>query len=169
MFSTNPFIIDDFITAGGPVLVVILLATLAMWFFIAERYLFYYTYTNPEDTNFLSTNDAKWTQVSLYKHSLSQQKLRLEKHLTYIKSLISITPLLGLLGTVTGMIEVFDSLNYFGSGNPRAMATGIAKATIPTMAGMVASISGIYFNHQLKRLADQRLARFDSRLKQSPQ
>ena len=44
--------------------------------------------------------------------------------------------MLGLLGTVYGMIEVFEVLAVLGTGNPRAMSTGVAKATIPTMAGM---------------------------------
>jgi len=50
---------------------------------------------------------------------------------------------LGLLGTVTGMIEVFEVMAQSGSGNPRSMAAGVSKATIPTMAGMVAALSGV--------------------------
>jgi biopolymer transport protein ExbB len=57
--------------------------------------------------------------------------------------------MLGLLGTVYGMIEVFDVLAVMGSGNPRAMSTGVAKATIPTMAGMTVALSGLYFRFDL--------------------
>ena len=63
-----------------------------------------------------------------------------------VKTLVALCPLLGLLGTVTGMIEVFDVMAIAGSGNARAMAAGVSKATIPTMAGMVAAISGLYFS-----------------------
>ena len=70
-----------------------------------------------------------------------------------IASLVALCPLLGLLGTVTGMIEVFDVMALTGSGNPRAMASGVAKATIPTMAGMVAALSGLIFSTQLQNKA----------------
>jgi biopolymer transport protein ExbB len=46
---------------------------------------------------------------------------------------------------VTGMISVFDVMAMTGTGNARLMASGISMATIPTMAGMVAALSGLYF------------------------
>ena len=61
--------------------------------------------------------------------------------------------MLGLLGTVTGMIEVFDVMAISGSGNTRAMASGVSKATIPTMAGMVAALSGMFLISQIERFA----------------
>ena len=59
----------------------------------------------------------------------------------------------GLLGTVTGMIEVFDVMAVAGSGNARGMAAGVSKATLPTMAGMVGALSGMLFQIQLRRFA----------------
>jgi biopolymer transport protein ExbB len=64
-----------------------------------------------------------------------------------------ICPLLGLLGTVTGMIEVFDVMSISGSGNARSMASGVSRATIPTMAGMVGSLSGVFAVTWLKSYA----------------
>ena len=58
-------------------------------------------------------------------------------------------PLIGLLGTVTGMIFVFETMAQQGTGNPRLMAAGISQATIPTMAGMVAALSGVFFSSRL--------------------
>ena len=55
----------------------------------------------------------------------------------------------GLLGTVTGMIEVLQVMACNGGGDARAMAGGVSKATLPTMAGMVVALSGfvsIYLN-----------------------
>ncbi len=52
--------------------------------------------------------------------------------------------MLGLLGTVTGMIEVFDIMAITGTGNARLMASGIARATLPTMTGLVISITGLF-------------------------
>ena len=60
-----------------------------------------------------------------------------------IQTLIALCPVLGLLGTVTGMIEVFDVVSFFGTGNARALASGITKATLPTMTGMAISIIGL--------------------------
>ena len=64
-----------------------------------------------------------------------------------IKTLVSLAPLLGLLGTVTGMIGVFEVLATTGGGDARSMAAGVSQATIPTMAGMVAALSGVFGNH----------------------
>jgi biopolymer transport protein ExbB len=72
-----------------------------------------------------------------------------------IQTLVAICPLLGLLGTVTGMIEVFDVMASAGNSNPRAMASGVSKATIPTMSGLLAALSGLYFSVQLKRFAQK--------------
>jgi len=67
-----------------------------------------------------------------------------------------ICPLLGLLGTVSGMVAVFDVLSITGTSNPRAMADSIGQATIPTMAGMVVAIFGLILQNQLNALANKR-------------
>jgi len=54
---------------------------------------------------------------------------------------------------VTGMMSVFDVMTFSGSGNARAMAGGVSKATVPTMAGMVAALSGVYFGTLLEHKA----------------
>ena len=73
-----------------------------------------------------------------------------------IKMLITLCPLLGLLGTVTGMIHVFDVMAVTGTGNTRAMAAGVSQATIPTMAGMVIAIAGLYFSKTIEeRVSDE--------------
>jgi len=63
--------------------------------------------------------------------------------------------LLGLLGTVTGMIGVFEVLATTGGGDARSMAAGVSQATIPTMAGMVAALSGVFGNTYVSRIADR--------------
>ena len=62
------------------------------------------------------------------------------------------------------MIEVFDVMAAAGSGNPRAMASGVSRATIPTMAGMVAALSGLYFSARLSRRAEKVTLHFEDRL-----
>jgi biopolymer transport protein ExbB len=57
--------------------------------------------------------------------------------------------MIGLLGTVTGMISVFEVMATVGTSNARLMAGGISMATMPTMAGMVAALSGVFFSARL--------------------
>ena len=76
---------------------------------------------------------------------ISEVNLRLNANMTLIKTFISLLPLLGLLGTVTGMVQVFEAMTYAG-GNARSMAAGVSAATIPTMSGMVATLSGVLAN-----------------------
>ncbi len=63
--------------------------------------------------------------------------------LPIIKALVSLCPLLGLLGTVTGMITIFDAMSVTGTSNVRSVAEGVSRATITTMAGMVAALAGM--------------------------
>ena len=66
------------------------------------------------------------------------------KNINQIKGLCCVVSIIGTSRTVTGMIEVFDVMAYTGTGNPRAMASGVSKATLPTMTGLVISISGLF-------------------------
>lgn len=75
----------------------------------------------------------------------------LERALSIIGVLASIAPLLGLLGTVTGMIETFQAITIFGTGDPRMMSTGISEALITTQAGLGIAIPLLLAHHFLKR------------------
>ncbi|MBR9812954.1 MotA/TolQ/ExbB proton channel family protein, partial [bacterium] len=77
-----------------------------------------------------------------------------------ITSLIALCPMMGLLGTVTGMIEVFDVMALQGTGDARSMAGGVSRATLPTMAGMVVALSGLFFASRLKRLVNKKTNQF---------
>jgi len=55
-----------------------------------------------------------------------------------------------LLGTVTGMLGVFEIISLTGSGDAKAMGAGIYKATIPTMVGLFLALSALYFSHALQ-------------------
>lgn len=73
---------------------------------------------------------------------------KLEQGLSMIKLLAAVAPLLGLLGTVTGMIETFQSISLFGTGDPKLMAGGISQALVTTMLGLVIAIP-LLFLHSL--------------------
>ena len=84
---------------------------------------------------------------------ISEASLKINQGLTMIMTLVALAPLLGLLGTVTGMIEVFNIM----AGDAKSMAGGVSKATIPTMAGMVAALSGVFASTYVKRVASREI------------
>ena len=84
---------------------------------------------------------------------------RMKDYLALIGVLAAIAPLLGLLGTVTGMIATFDVLSVFGTGNAKAMAGGISEALITTQTGLLVAIPGLYMKGFLDRRADNLIQR----------
>ena len=78
----------------------------------------------------------------------------LQRYLTTLGIVASVTPLLGLLGTVVGMIEVFTALMLAGSGNAQALAGGIAEALITTAAGLSVAIPALMFHRYFLRRVD---------------
>ncbi|MBU0790044.1 MAG: MotA/TolQ/ExbB proton channel family protein [Gammaproteobacteria bacterium] len=95
---------------------------------------------------------------------LERIKLSMSRTLPTIQVMIAICPMLGLLGTVTGMIQVFDVMALKGTADARAMASGVSRATIPTMAGMVVGLSGLFFIHRLQVRAQREAEHFGDTL-----
>ena len=79
----------------------------------------------------------------------------LDRHLAIIGVLAAIAPLLGLLGTVLGMITTFDVIAVYGTGNAKAMAGGISSALITTQTGLLVAIPGMYMKNFLVRRAEK--------------
>lgn len=148
----------DFLELGGWVLSWILLTTFVMWTFLIERFWYLRSGHRRVLADALATWRARREHSSWYAHQirkklLSEVNQKLFETIPMIKTLVALCPLLGLLGTVTGMVEVFDVMAIAGSGNPRAMASGVSRAILPTMAGMVAALSGFILSVQLERMA----------------
>ena len=78
----------------------------------------------------------------------------LESMLTIIKMIATIAPLGGLLGTVTGMIDVFQQITVYGAGDPTIMAGGISSALMTTVLGIVVAIPTIFMHTVLKARSD---------------
>jgi len=70
-----------------------------------------------------------------------------------MRTLVQMAPLLGLIGTVSGMLEVFDSMALRGSADARTMATGVSHAMLCTMSGLAVSITGLYPVYRFTDLA----------------
>lgn len=90
---------------------------------------------------------------------ISEVQLNVDSHMIFLRAMVALLPMLGLMGTVTGMIQVFDVMAFTGSSNARAMATGVKQATIPTMAGMLAALSGMFFLNSLEQRAKREVHR----------
>lgn len=159
-----PFsLVSDFINLGGTVLIVLFFVAVYMWVLISERIYFYkFTLDDFIDSSFSSYKDLigkdEWVNSKIKDMSLADINLKKNKNLNQIKGLVALCPLLGLLGTVTGMIEVFDVMAFTGTGNPRLMAGGISKATLPTMTGLVISITGLFAITFLERFINDRVS-----------
>jgi len=137
-----------FLDMGGDVLLVIMVSSIIFWTLIIEKF-FYYKYVfRPESKKlrqYWKNREGAdlWENVQLKQSQLSALTMILQINVPTMKVTISLFPLMGLLGTVTGMISVFDSMSSLGT-NAKAMAGGISMATIPTMAGMMLAVLGIF-------------------------
>jgi biopolymer transport protein ExbB len=76
--------------------------------------------------------------------------------LPLMRVLVPLAPLLGLIGTVSGMLEVFESMALRGSADARTMASGVSHAMICTLSGLAVSISGLYPVHYFQSQARRR-------------
>ncbi len=165
LFNVSGFLnvmsgIDGFLQMGGPVLVAIALLLFVMWTLLFERIWFFKTALRSELNQALTQWQSRSDHQSLRAHQvretiISQVTLKIDAGLPLIKTLVVLAPLLGLLGTVTGMIGVFDVLAMNGGGDVKSMSAGVSKATIPTMAGMVTALSGVFGNTYVSRMANR--------------
>ncbi|WP_247741674.1 MotA/TolQ/ExbB proton channel family protein [Endozoicomonas sp. G2_1] len=150
--------IREFMDTGGQVLTVIAAVICLMWLLIFERIAFvffgYRQYKKSVKAAWFGRVERdSWNAEMIREAMVSRASAKLNNNVPLIHSLVVLCPLLGLLGTVTGMIEVFDVMAISGSGNARSMASGVSRATIPTMAGMVGSLSGVFAVTWLQRFA----------------
>ena len=155
-------VVSSFMRTGGPVLWVIAAVLMLMWSMIIERFVFlgstFPRYTRRVIAKWDARSDTtSWYARRIREAWISQANEQANQNLSAIKTLVAICPLVGLLGTVLGMINVFETMATAGSSNPRLMADGISMATIPTMAGMVAALSGLFVSTQLEASAKNKM------------
>jgi len=152
--------VNGSILRGGPVLWIIAWLLLVKWSLVFER-VWYLNTTHKANVKatlaaWNARSDTKsWSAHQIRTMMISKISLDVRNTLPIIEVLVTICPLLGLIGTVTGMIEVFFVMAVTGGGDAKSMAGGVSKATIPTMAGMVGAISGIFAANYLKAKVDR--------------
>ena len=166
----------------------LILTSLWMWFLIGER-LIYFRRMNRgnlslrETVEMLSDNPLPGTSNRLINRvvagflkertgnskldrgilelSAMRERSLIRRYLSVIAVLAAVSPLFGLLGTVTGMITTFDVITLFGTGNAKAMAGGISEALITTQSGLLVAIPGLFMSAFLVRRADSLENRLD--------
>lgn len=97
---------------------------------------------------------------------LDKESLRLEKYLYILATIATIAPLLGLLGTVLGMIKTFHAAALNGAGNPQLLAEGIAEALYNTAAGLFVTIFCIVCHNHYRNWSARRLCLLEMRVKE---
>lgn len=159
----------SFLELGGPILLLVIGAGFLLWLLVFEHVL-YLVFSQPADIRRASARwracpeHQSWHARRFREGLVAELGLRAQRALHLIKTLTALAPLLGLLGTVTGMLEVFDVLALTGTSNARALAAGISRATIPTMAGMVMALSGLYVAALLDGWVKRRLRHVENQL-----
>ena len=154
----------DYMQRGGDVLWGILVLTVILWWFVLERgWYFLSGFAEDRDTRLQQWLDrperSSWYANYERDRLISELECLMMKNMQVIPTFIALLPLMGLLGTVTGMIQVFDVMANLGSGNPRAMANGVSAATLPTMSGMLVAIIAIPFWTLLDRRYKREVAK----------
>ena len=117
---------------------------------------------------------ARVLMAGISRHNKSRQQIKeaiedvgrleaanLERFLTILGTIAGIAPLLGLLGTVTGMIKAFSVISHAGIGNPQMLAGGISEALITTATGLTVAIPAFVFYKLLRSRVDKRILRME--------
>lgn len=148
--------LSEFMAQGGTVLWWLAAVVAICWLLVVERVIFL-VFTYPKQRQVwiekwhARQDHNSWHARAIREGWIGQAHISLTQNLNVIKVLVAICPMLGLLGTVTGMISVFDVMATQGSSNPKLMASGISLATLPTMAGMVAALAGMFVHARLAK------------------
>lgn len=135
--------------AGGPFVLWIFAAGALMWAVILERYFFfkwsYPTLAREMIARWTGRQDHQsWAAQQIRRKLISSINGEMDSNMQVMKVLVPLCPLLGLIGTVHGMLEVFDSMSILGTADARSMASGVSKAMNCTMTGLAVSITGMF-------------------------
>ncbi|MDZ7826606.1 MAG: MotA/TolQ/ExbB proton channel family protein [Gammaproteobacteria bacterium] len=152
MLNDVYYAIVTFMEQGGPVLPLIAVLTFVMWTLIFER--FWYFQTEHKNVVRKAVEDwearserKSWTARQIREGMISRAAQTIKGSLPFIQTCVSIAPLFGLMGTVTGMVSVFDAMATQGGNAQVDGQPACQMATIPTMAGMVVSLLGDLRDH----------------------
>jgi biopolymer transport protein ExbB len=143
---------------GGPWVFWIFSAGVLMWALILERY-WYFRRILPKQVAAVQAewqarkDRTSWCARQIRTAMISRLNGSMTTGFPVMQVLVPMSPLLGLIGTVSGMLTVFDSMALRGSADARSMASGVSAAMICTMTGLAVSITGLYPVHYFRTRA----------------
>lgn len=158
-----------FMSSGGYILWSIFFLNIILWTLVLERF-WYFQQVFPTMAEQTLEQWSKrgeyqsWHARSIKTMLLADLQAKLSRHLSAIHVYVELLPILGLLGTVIGMIETFEVLNLYGTGNARALADSISKALITTLAGLLSAIPGLFICSLLQQQAEQKMAQLADKM-----
>ena len=161
--------VTDLVYGGGPFVFWIFVCGAIMWTLVVERFWFFTRVLPKQADDMYSRWQARsdhlsWCARQIRAAMISRLNSGMTANLQLLRVLVPLSPLLGLIGTVSGMLEVFDSMSLRGSADARTMATGVSHAMICTMTGLAVSITGLYpvyhFNSRTRRQTELLADRF---------
>jgi biopolymer transport protein ExbB len=139
----------DLFREGGPFVVWIFACGVLLWTLVIER-AWYFRRVLPGQADEMHerwrarSDHRSWCARQIREAMISRLNGAMTNNLGLMQVLVPLSPLLGLIGTVSGMLEVFDSMALRGSADARTMASGVSHAMICTMTGLAVSITGLY-------------------------
>ena len=150
--------VTDLVHDGGPFVGWIFASGVVLWGLAFERFWFFWRIL-PMQANIAHaqwiarTDHSSWCARQIRQAMISRLNVAMTTGFPLLQVLVPLSPLLGLIGTVSGMLEVFDSMALRGSADARTMASGVSHAMICTMTGLAVSISGLYPVHYFRTRA----------------
>jgi biopolymer transport protein ExbB len=141
--------VADLVREGGPFVGWIFACGVLLWTLVLER-VWYFRQVLPGQADEMHarwqarSEHGSWCARQIRGAMISRLNAAMTANLTLMQVLVPLSPLLGLIGTVSGMLEVFDSMALRGSADARTMASGVSHAMICTMTGLAVSITGLY-------------------------
>jgi biopolymer transport protein ExbB len=144
--------VASLVDEGGPFVLCIFLCGFVMWTLVIERACYFALVLPRQAREAMAAWQARnehrsWCARQIRRAMISRVNTAMSANLVLLRVLVPLSPLLGLVGTVSGMLEVFDSMALRGSADARAMASGVSMAMICTLTGLMVSITGLYPVH----------------------
>jgi len=143
---------------GGPFVGWIFASGVLLWTLVIERIWFFWRILPARAAAMQAewaarTDRSSWCARQIRQSMISRLNAAMTAGFPVMQVLVPMSPLLGLIGTVTGMLEVFDSMALRGNADARSMASGVSEAMICTMTGLAVSITGLYPVHYFRTRA----------------
>ncbi|MFM1896183.1 MAG: hypothetical protein RLZZ385_1257 [Pseudomonadota bacterium] len=171
--TLTQWLTDSELMAGGWIMGAILALSFLMWVLILDRYVFLWRSAGGLMSTMLNDWQSRHGSDPVVNRRLRAGLVsafhgKLASWTGTIAVITAILPLLGLLGTVAGMIKTFEVMTVFGTGNVRGMAEGISQALITTMGGLCTALTGVFFSSNLEQKIRERTDHLAERMVNEP-